>query len=619
MFNSLALNKQSTIAIVLLLFSIGVGISVFVYRSTTQIEEALAEEILQQQHTVSTLIHQYSSVMFTLERELNHSSKNTSSRTQQLTFSSAIASVKNQLAVMRSEYSFARLDGAATAHAFIKPIIEDISDWTEKGIADYPGDSPFVLQAAINRMSERYDAIRAISNETDLVARELISEQTSFLESFRHWMLFLLASFAFLSLAIASLLIRQRNMQAQLAIDQNISAEKHINAETLSRHQAEDALLGSEQFLSATLNSLPSEIAILDSNGIITAANVPWKNFVSFNQQQYLDGGIGQHYEEVFRSTAINELARKGIDEVTQQVANVLNDSCDSILFEYPTHTDDKRQWSIVSMSTFTTGDGRHAVLVHEDVSERKRLEERDRRLQAELAHVSRLTTAGELASGLAHELNQPLTAITHNCDALMSSYKNELDNDNNNDAVETLNDISEQAQRAGSIIRSMRQLVRKECSDKVSVNINVLVKETVRLTGPEAREKGVKVTLILTDNLPNPIIDPVQIQQVLVNLERNSVEAMWQANSPEKNLIIKTGLNSANQIGIGIYDTGPGIDPSFAEHLFTAFQTTKPNGMGLGLSISRTIVEEHGGRLWLDQSSEAGTIFKFTIPFNLE
>ena len=265
-------------------------------------------------------------------------------------------------------------------------------------------------------------------------------------------------------------------------------------------------------------------------------------------------------------------------------------------------------------MSTFNTGDGRHAVLVHEDVSERKRLEERDRRLRAELAHVSRLTTAGELATGLAHELNQPLTAITHNCDAVMSSVKSDSQFDN--ELLETVHDISEQAQRAGGIIRSMRALVRKESTDMVPTDINKLVRETVRLTGPEARERGVSVLLRLDETLPHPTIDPVQIQQVLVNLERNSVEAMWQANSPVKELTIETSRHGSDHLEVCITDTGPGIEPEFARRLFTAFQTTKANGMGLGLSISRSIVEEHGGRLWIDPASEGVTIFRFTIPF---
>ncbi len=597
-----------TVVIVVLLLSIGMGIAAFVYRSTTQVREALAEEILEQQHDVSSLIQEYGNVMLSIERKrLDSNAKNQNALTN------ALSTAQSQLVQMRSNYSFERLDGAAKANTFIKPILEDVDQWTTQGLHGIAADDPFVLDLAAQRMQERYADIREISAEIDNVANELIAAQTDFLGRFRDSMLLLLAGFAMLSLTIATLLIRQRNLQTQLAIDQESNAQKLIEAETRGRLQAEEALLGSEQFLRATLNSLNSDIAILDHNGVISAVNMPWKSFVSSNEQQYADGGIGHHYETVFKSTAATELERDGIHMATSMVADVLSGKSDEMFFEYPCHRDEKRQWSLVSMSTFNTGEGRHSVLVHEDVTERKRLEERDRRLRAELAHVSRLTTAGELASGLAHELNQPLTAITHNCDAVMSSMRDQSEADA--EVLETVNDISEQAQRAGGIIRSMRHLVRKDTGDKVPTDINELVKETVRLTAPEAREKGVNVTLLLADDLPKLHMDPVQIQQVLVNLERNSVEAMWQNESSVRELSIETCLHGEEHVEVCISDTGPGIEPTFARKLFSAFQTTKTNGMGLGLSISRSIVEQHGGRLWIDPDSEGVTIFRFTIP----
>jgi len=600
--------KTSSFAIAVLLLGIGFGIAAYVYQSTTQVREALAEEVLEQQHDVAALLQEYSNVLVAVEQNrLAGERANSEALTQ------SVASAQRRLEVMRSSYSFARLDGAAKAHSYVKPIIEDITQWTTEGIHGYKGDHEFVLELASIRMRERFPVIQSITSETNSVATELISEQTDFLDRFTDSMLLLLFGFVLLSTAIAALLMRQKNLQTQLAKDQESSAQKLIDAETRGRLQAETALLGSEQFLRATLNSMHSDIAILDKDGIVTAVNTPWKVFVSANTESYASGGVGHHYEPVFRSTAITDIEKDGIEEVIKQVSDVLNRKKESVFYEYPCHRNEKRQWSLVSMYTFYTDEGRHAVLVHEDVSGRKRLEEHDQRLRAELAHASRLTTAGELASGLAHELNQPLTAITHNCDAVVSSVRNKPDIDA--DLVETVNDISEQAQRAGGIIRSMRHLVRKDTSDKIPTDINELVRETVRLTAPEARQKGVKVILRLAENLPKPNIDPVQIQQVLVNLERNSVEAMWQAGSPTKKLTIDTHLGSADQIEICITDTGPGIEPDFSRHLFTAFQTTKPEGMGLGLSISRTIVEEHGGRLWIDLDQEGVTIFKFTIP----
>jgi len=599
-------------AIVVLLISIGLGIAAFAYHSTTQIQEALAEEILEQQHDVATLIQEYGNVMLALERKRFNSTPQS-----RKTFAKTLRTAQNQLELMRSNYSFAGLVGATTAHSYVKPILQDIEQWTTHGIYGFSGEDKFVLDVAAERLEERYPVIRDITLETDAVATELISEQTESLERFRGSLLLLLAGFAILSLSIATLLIRQRNLQARVSADQELSAQRIIDAETRGRHQAEDALHGSEQFLRATLNSLHSDIAILDSFGIITAVNAPWKAFVSGNNAKYNDGGVGHHYRAVFEATAITDLERDGVAEASKQITAVLNNKRNSMFYEYPCHRDAKRKWSLVSVSTFNTEDGRHAVLAHEDVSERKRLEERDRRLRAELAHVSRLTTAGELASGLAHELNQPLTAITHNCDAVMSSIRR--DSNIGTDMIETVNDISEQAQRAGGIIRSMRHLVRKETIDKAPTDLNNLVRETVRLTAPEAREKGVNVTLLLAEGLPHPVCDPVQIQQVLVNLERNSVEAMWQGNCTVRELSIETSLRGSNWIEVCVSDTGPGIEPEFYSNLYTAFQTTKADGMGLGLSISRTIVEEHGGRLWVEQSGDDVTIFKFDIPTKQE
>jgi len=413
--------KLWSVGIVVLLISLGLGISAYAYQSTTQIREALAEEILEQQHDVAALIQEYDSVMLALERKRFNST--TESRTA---FTGAVSSAQNQLELMRSNYSFARLDGAAKAHSYVKPILEDVEQWTTQGIYGFASENKFVLDVTAERLQERYPVIREIALETDTVATQLISEQTDSLERFRNSLLLLLALFAFSSLTIAALLIGQRNLQARVAADQELIAHRLIDAETRGRRQAEDALQGSEQFLRATLNSLHSDIAILDKNGIITAVNTPWRKFVSSNDTQYQDGGVGHHYETIFKATATTDLERKGVSAASRQISEVLVNKRDAMFFEYPRNRDANRQWSLVSVSTFHTEDGRHAVLAHVDVSERKKLEERDRRLRAELAHMSRLTTAGELASGLAHELNQPLTAITHNCDAVMSSIERE-------------------------------------------------------------------------------------------------------------------------------------------------------------------------------------------------
>ena len=608
MKNNTIFKREWSFAIVLLLLSMGIAIAVYTFRATTSVQEALAAEVLEQQHDVSTLLTEYSNVMLTIEEALR--TKNTQSIEQ---LEVALTSAGIELEKMRSNYTFARLDGAARAHAYVKPILEDVMQWATEGVSNLDPHTAKIHAVSLQRMKERFPTLREIAQETSMVATELIEEQTLRLENFRNALILLLGAFAFSALAITFLLIRQRNMQIQHGMNQEAEVQRLLQAETRGREQAEVALKGSERFMRATLDALPSNIAILGHDGIILATNTPWNTLVHSDATSYTDGGIGKHYTTVFNDIARTEMEQRGLITARNDVASVLSGQRFAAYSEFADEANDQRRWYSVSVSTFETQNVLQAIVVHADISQRKRLEERDRRLRAELAHASRLNTAGEMASGLAHELNQPLTAISHNSDAALADIK--LQKNPDIELLNTMSDIYDQAQRAGAIIRSMRQMVRKGSSEAVATDMNTLVRETVRLTHPEARENGVEVSLQLAENLPHPVIDPVQIQQVLVNLERNGVDSMSQSDSMRRELTIKTSLDNLTYVKVSISDTGPGIDEEVSAKLFTAFQTTKKQGMGLGLSISRSIVEQHDGRLWLDQSQNGVTIFHFTVP----
>ena len=608
MENNTIFKREWSFAIVLLLLSMGIAIAVYTFRATTSVQEALAAEVLEQQPDVSTLLTEYSNVMLTIEEALR--TKNTQSIEQ---LEVALTSAGIELEKMRSNYTFARLDGAARAHAYVKPILEDVMQWATEGVSNLNPHTAQIHTVSLQRMKDRFPTLREIAQETSLVATELIEEQTLRLENFRNALILLLGAFAFSALAITFLLIRQRNMQIEHGMNQEAEVQRLLQAETRGREQAEVALKGSERFLRATLDALPSNIAILGHDGIILATNTPWNNLVHRGVTSDTDGGIGKHYTTVFNAIARTEMEQQGLITARNDVASVLSGHRFAAYSEFADAANDQRRWYSVSVSTFETQNVLQAIVVHADISQRKRLEERDRRLRAELAHASRLNTAGEMASGLAHELNQPLTAISHNSDAALADIK--LQKNPDIELLNTMSDIYDQAQRAGAIIRSMRQMVRKGSSEAVATDMNKLVRETVRLTQPEARENGVHVSLHLAEDLPHPVIDPVQIQQVLVNLERNGVDSMSQSNSLRRELTIKTSLDNLTYVKVSISDTGPGINEEVSAKLFTAFQTTKKQGMGLGLSISRSIVEQHDGRLWLDQSQNGVTIFHFTVP----
>jgi two-component system sensor kinase FixL len=243
------------------------------------------------------------------------------------------------------------------------------------------------------------------------------------------------------------------------------------------------------------------------------------------------------------------------------------------------------------------------------DLTERQRTLRRVQELQAELAHVSRLTEMGQMVSALAHEVNQPLTAAANYLEAgqrLLANLEGAVR------VAPILDHAAAQIARAAAIIARLREFVRKGESARRPERLAAVIEEAAALALIGARERGVEVRMSTAPNLPAVPIDKVQIQQVAVNLMRNAIEAM--ADSARRELTIATGM-ADGMVVVQIADTGPGIAPEVASRLFQPFVTTKPQGMGVGLWICRAIVEGHGGRLWTEPNPEGGTIFSFSVP----
>jgi PAS domain S-box-containing protein len=247
------------------------------------------------------------------------------------------------------------------------------------------------------------------------------------------------------------------------------------------------------------------------------------------------------------------------------------------------------------------------------DVTERKRAEEQAHRHLAELAHVTRLSTMGEMASGIAHELNQPLAAIANHAAACQ---RRAAQAGNLPPAVlESLAEISAQARRAGQIIRNVREIVQKGTPNRTAVDVNGVVRLVAEVIEPEAKQRAVAVRLGLGDAVPLAYAERIEIEQVLLNLVKNSIEAMDDPPATAREVIIGTGRDGNDAVEIAVKDTGPGIPDGLREHVFDPFFTTKPDGMGMGLSISRSIIEAHGGRFWVCPNPDRGVTFKFTLP----
>jgi C4-dicarboxylate-specific signal transduction histidine kinase len=239
------------------------------------------------------------------------------------------------------------------------------------------------------------------------------------------------------------------------------------------------------------------------------------------------------------------------------------------------------------------------------------------REVQAELVHLARVTTLGELVASIAHEVNQPITATVTNAQAALRWLR--LDPPKLEEVRRTLERIVSNAVRAGDVVQRIRNLVKKAPLRDDRVDINAAIREVVELTRSEAMKNTVLVRTELADSVPLVRGDRVELQQVSLNLVINAVEAMSALTEAPRELHILTSRTESDHALIAVSDTGPGLAPAAEENLFKAFHTTKPNGLGLGLSICRSIVESRGGRMWATANTPRGAVFQFTLPAHPE
>lgn len=246
------------------------------------------------------------------------------------------------------------------------------------------------------------------------------------------------------------------------------------------------------------------------------------------------------------------------------------------------------------------------------DLTERQRTELRLQDLQSELAHVGRVSEVGTLASALAHELNQPLTAVANYCETARDLLSGPLDAETVEVLREALDDAARQSVRAGQIVRRLRDFIMHGQTERRVENLPRLVNEANALALVGSREHGIEVQVDLDPAAKSVLVDRIQIQQVLVNLIRNAIDAM--GGSRVRSLGISTRREADGWIRVTVSDTGSGIGETVAAQLFQPFITSKEGGMGIGLSICRTIIEAHGGHIWFEPGRRGGTAFHFTL-----
>jgi PAS domain S-box-containing protein len=235
------------------------------------------------------------------------------------------------------------------------------------------------------------------------------------------------------------------------------------------------------------------------------------------------------------------------------------------------------------------------------------------RRLNDQLAHIARVNTLGDMAGRLAHELNQPLTAISNYAQGCANRLQ--AGQIEGIELVRVLDLIRDAALRAGAIVDRLRNFVRRKGPQQVAIDFRSLVRNQLDLMEPDIRRSRVEVELDIADKLPRFLADESQIEQVIVNLIRNALEAMADTPADERRLAIRAIVNSSHEIEVSVTDQGEGFSPEAALRSFEPFFSTRPLGLGMGLAISRSLVQGHGGRLWLDPTPGRGTCFRFTLP----
>jgi PAS domain S-box-containing protein len=245
------------------------------------------------------------------------------------------------------------------------------------------------------------------------------------------------------------------------------------------------------------------------------------------------------------------------------------------------------------------------------DVTERRQGEEALRKAQVELAHVTRVTTLGAMTASIAHEVNQPLGAVVNNASACLRW----LAATNLEEARQSAELIVADGHRASEIINRIRALAKKAPPQKDWLNINETILEVIALARSEIQKNRVSLQTQLSSDLSLILGDRIQLQQVILNLLINAIEAMSGGGANPRELLVGSGKDESRGVWVAVRDSGPALDPESLSHIFTAFYTTKPQGMGMGLAISRSIIEAHGGRLWATANDDRGATFQFTLP----
>ncbi|MGQ4273546.1 PAS domain S-box protein [Terrihabitans sp. B22-R8] len=378
---------------------------------------------------------------------------------------------------------------------------------------------------------------------------------------------------------------------------------QHFRTARLQAKAAVQGLREREAHLQSILDTVPDAMIVIDVRGTMQSFSSAAERLFGWTAEEAIGRNVSILMPSPYQETHDASLARymqTGERRIIGIGRVVVGKRKDGSTFPME-----------LSVGEMVSGHRRYFTGFVRDLSERQQAEARLQELQAELVHISRLTAMGEMASALAHELNQPLSAIGNYLKGSRRLIDSERDADRDK-LRGALDKAADQALRAGQIIRRLRDFVARGETERRIENLTRLLEEANALALVGAKEYGVRVILALDPVADNVLVDKVQIQQVLLNLIRNGMEAMQE--SERRELTLASVPVEDDMVEVSVADTGSGISPEIAADLFQPFVTTKRQGMGVGLSISRTIVEAHGGKIWVEQNPGGGTVFRFTL-----
>jgi len=396
------------------------------------------------------------------------------------------------------------------------------------------------------------------------------------------------------------LLVQTLATQAAIALE-NARLYSDVMVEIGERRQAEQALNTSEEKYRLLVENQTDLVVKLDPTGRFLFASPSLCEMFEMTEHELLESSFHDLIHPHDCEIVIQEWKHLSTEPYTTQI-------------EHRIRTNADERWLAWSLKA-VNGTGSEIIGSGRDVTNRRRAEEQARQNLQDLAHMSRLQSMGEMASTLAHELNQPLTAILSFAQA--SQRVLNQDDIERKELANALERISSNAERAGGIISRTRDFVRKKETQLLPADVNELVGDAIKLVDADLRQAGVELVLDLQNPLALVRVDPVQIQQVILNLLRNSAEAIQDSDARERKITVSSCEGHGSIIEVTVADTGPGIDPSIEDKVFSAFVTTKSEGMGIGLSICRSIIRSHGGELSTRPRPEGGTIFRFVLPLD--